>query len=192
MKSNSVNWSNFSDAIDKLSAWNKHTFATWWLWVPLMFATLGYLDPRNDRADMYDVARTAPRFVREGVVDDLGRWMKLKMAQGGRRISCEAARLRWRDTNCLPRERFPLYVKVTLVDYKGHWLIISASDKNREILSEEKQLNYLKMLSKLSKSRDPNKIFVQNFALAFVGGGALTLLALRRRRKLQQAANAVG
>ncbi|MCW2361633.1 MULTISPECIES: hypothetical protein [Sphingobium] len=193
MKLKSLDWSGFRSGVGKFSAWNKRWLATWWLWGPLLFASIGYLDPGNDRADMYDVARSAPRFVREGVVDDIGipsRWMQLTMPNGTRRVSCEAARPRTRDTDCLPRERFPLRVKLTLVDYKKHWLIISAADKNGVILSEQEQLGYLKRMSEFSKSRTPGKTFIESFMLGFAVGGPLTLLAFRRRRKLQQAADA--
>ncbi|MCW2366572.1 hypothetical protein M2341_002019 [Sphingobium sp. B7D2B] len=193
MKLKSLDWSGFRSGVAKFSAWNKRWLATWWLWGPLLFASMAYLNPHNDRADMYDVARSAPRIVREGVVDVGGigtRWMTLHMANVSRQISCEAARWRSRDIYCLPQERFPLRAKLTLVDYKGHWLIISAADKNGVILSEQKQLGYLKLTSEFSKSRTPGKAFIEMFILGSAVGGLITLLAFRRRRKLQQAADA--
>ncbi|MCW2415679.1 hypothetical protein [Sphingobium sp. B8D3D] len=69
-------------------------------------------------------------------------------------------------------------------------MIISAADKNGMILSEQKQLAYLKRRSEFDKSQSPGKNFIQNLILGFAVGGPLTLLAFRRRRKLQQAANA--
>lgn len=179
-------FSHFSNAF---IAWNKRNFAAWWLWIPLIFASYAFIDRDDSWADMYEIARTAPRFVREGVVDDIGirgRWMKLKTSEGTRRISCEAAAPRSRDTYCLPRERFPLRIKVTLVDYHGIWLIISASDKNSVILNEDKQMSYLKRTSDFSRTRTPHRVFFENFVMAFVLGGGLTLLARRRRRKLQE------
>lgn len=173
----------------EFSAWNKRNFVTWWLWIPLVFASYAFVDREDRRADMYEIARTAPRFVREGLVNDIGirgRWMQLKTSQGTRRISCEAAAPRSRDTDCLPRERFPLKIKVILVNYHGVWLIISATDKTSIILNEEKQIYYLKRRSDFSRTRTPHRVFIENFVMAFVFGGGLALLARRRRRKLQE------
>lgn len=194
MKSRSSKVHKFTGLMTKFVAWNKRNFATWWLWIPLLFASFAFVNRQDRWADMYEIARSAPRFVREGVVDDIGirgRWMQLRMPQAARRISCEAAGPRSRDTYCLPRARFPLYVKTTLVDYQGVWLIISASDENKVILKEDKQLRRLKRISDYSKSREPFLVFFENFALAFVVGGGLALLARRRRKKLQEASNHV-
>jgi len=124
----------------KFRAWNERRLTKYWLWGPLALATAGpIMIPGDKWTDMYDVARTAPRFVREGVADtiDLRRnRIGLKTDQEMRYISCEAARSRSSDSDCLPRDRFPLKIKVTLVDYHGKWLIIKADDyNNNQILS---------------------------------------------------------
>lgn len=183
-----------ANLFNELLAWNKRAFVTWWLWIPLIFASYAFIDREDRRTDMYEVARTTPRFVREGVVDDIGirgRWMQLKTSEGTRRISCEAAAPRSRDTDCLPRKRFPLRIEVTLVDYQGIWLIISANDKTSVILSADKQLSYLKRRSDFSRTRTPHRVFIENFVMAFVLGGGLALLARRRRRKLLEASTNV-
>ncbi|EZP73432.1 hypothetical protein BV96_00871 [Sphingomonas paucimobilis] len=138
---------------------------------------------------MYAVALTGSRFTEEGLVDDIGvrgLWMQLQTRAGTRRISCEAAAPRWRDTDCLPRERFPLRIKVTLTNYHGVWLILNAADANGStILPLERQLERLKHKSIRSAARTPIKEFKENFLVAFIPGLSLSLLALRRRRKIQ-------
>lgn len=170
--------------------WNKQTIAKWWLWVPLLFATIAVVE-RDSRADMYKEATSGLHFERVGVVDDVGirgRWMQLQTGGMTRRISCEAARPRSRDTDCLPRERFPLKLKVTLTDYHGVWLVISAADTmGHVILPRELQMARLKRLSEFSSTQTPAKVFVESLLLALIPGGGLTLLALRRRRKLEGA-----
>lgn len=191
-----MKWPFFSEAwrpgnlLNEFSAWNKRNFVTWWLWIPLLYAIIAVTYGAGRWTDMYEIARTAPRFVREGVVDDIGirgRWMNLRTAQGARRISCEAANPTWRDTDCLPREKFPLKIRVTLVDYHGVWLIISAVDGHgRVILKENMQLQSIRKRSSYSAKQTLTKVFFESFVTAFLFGCTFTFFAHRRRKKLQK------
>lgn len=176
--------------LNEFFAWNKRNFVTWWLWIPLLYAIIAGTYGADRRADMYEVARTAPRFVREGVVDDIGirgRWMELRTAQDTRRISCEAVNPTWRDTDCLPREKFPLKIRVTLVDYHGVWLIISAADIHGKILLKENdQLQSIQRRSSHSAKQTPEKLFSESFLTAFLLGCTFAFFAHRRRKKLHK------
>jgi len=180
-----INWRSFYDAF---RSWNKRNFATWWLWAPLLFGSYAFVDRQDRWADMYEVARTAPRFVREGIVDDIGirgRWMELKTDRGTRRISCEAAPPRQRDTYCLPRKYFPMRITVTLVDYGGVWLIISASDsKGNVVLREQDHMKRLNSESEYSKRQTLWTTFKSNFLFIFIPGAAFSIWAKYRLKKL--------
>jgi hypothetical protein len=169
--------------------WHKRNFVKWWLWIPLLFASFAFVDRADKRSDIYEIAHSAPRFLKEGTVDDIGirgRWMRLHTNQGTHRISCEAAGPKSRDTDCLPRERFPLEIKVELVDYHGVWLIIAARDVSGNIiLSQKKQFDRIKDISEFSKSHPPEKEFRDMFIFAFIVGGSLALLGKRRQRILE-------
>ncbi len=126
--------------------WSIRWFVWVWVGFPLGFAIMGYRSHLSQYADVYAVARQAPRITRIGVLtrpDARGSKLLLKTSGGGKypvRCNLDAYA-----SYCVRGNSFPLSAKVTTFKYRGFEIIVHVEDtQGRSIISESKRMGQIK------------------------------------------------